>query len=131
MNAAAEQVMTALEKTPYTADDLKRMLSYREFCDCDVCERIIFRTKTSLKNVYYLKANKKNALRLYIQANWKTIKGMILSGESGSFPPTLAKTINEHIQNTIYSLEADLGAAQDEVEGAEAKIEEYESLRLI
>lgn len=129
MNAASEQVMVALEKTPYTADDLKRMLSYKEFCDCDVCERILFRTKTPLKNVYYLKANKKKALQLYIQANWKTIRGMILSGESGSFPPILAKAIDEHIQNTINFLEADLGAAQDEVEDVEAKIEEYESLR--
>lgn len=128
MNAATEQVMAALEKTPYTADDLKRMLSYKEFCDRDVCERILFRTKTPLKNVYYLKANKKKALQLYIQANWKTIRGMILSGESNSFPTTLAKAINEHIRSMIIYLEADLGVLQDETEDVEAKIEEYENL---
>lgn len=128
MNTASEQVMTALEKTPRTASDFHRILSYKEFCDCDVCERIIFRTKTPLKNVYYLKANKKKALQLYIQANWKTIRGMILSGESNSFSTTLAKAINEHIRNKIIYLEADLGAAQDEVEDVEAKIEEYENL---
>ncbi len=128
MNAASDQVVSALEHSPLTASELHRMLSYREFCDCDVCERIIFRTKTSLKNVYYLKANKKNALRLYIQSNWKTIKGMLLGGESGAFPPTLAKAIDEHINDKINFLEADLGVLQDETEDVEAKIEEYENL---
>ena len=128
MNAAADQVVTALEKTPLTTDELRRRLPYKEFCDTDVCERVIFRTKTPLKNVYYLKANKKNGLRLYIQANWKTIKGMILSGESGVFPPTLAKAIDEHISDKINFLEADLGSLQDDIDDIEAEIEEYEKL---
>lgn len=129
MNAASEQVITTLGKIPLTASELLQFLPYPEFCDCDVCERIIFRTKTPLQSVYYLKAHKKKALRLYIQSNWRTIRRMIQNGESGSFPPILAKAIDEHIQNTINFLEADLGAAQDEVEDVEAKIEEYESLR--
>lgn len=129
MNAAAEQVITALEKTPHTASELRRILSYREFCDCDVCERIIFRTKLPLKNMYYLKANEKKALYLYVQANWLTIREMILSGESGSFPPTLAKAIDKHLDNKLTSLEADLGALQDGIEDVESEIEEYENLR--
>jgi len=129
MNRAAEQVISALEKTPCTSGELHRMLSYTEFCDCDVCERVMFRTKNPLKNVYYLKANKKNALRLYIQANWKTIKGMVLSGESGSFPPTLAKAINKYVDNKIIALEADMGYYQDELADIESKINGYENLR--
>jgi len=129
MNAASAQVVTALGHSPATTDDLERMLSYTGFCDCDVCERVIFRTKTPLKNVYYLKANKKNALRLYIQANWKTIEGMILSGESGLFPPTLAKAIDEHINDKVIFLEADLGSLQDDIDDVEANIEKYENLR--
>lgn len=130
MNAAVEQVISALDKTPHTADELRRRLSYREFCDCDVCERIIFKTKTPLKNVYYLKAHKKKALAVYVQSNWYTIHRMILSGESGSFPPTLAKAITKHIDSKISFLEVDLGSLQDEIGDIEAKIEEYESLRL-
>lgn len=129
MNAAAEQVMAALDKTPHTADELRRNLSYVAFCDCDVCERIMFRTKNPLKNVYYLKADEKKALYLYIQASWLTIMGMILSGESGSFPPTLAKAIDKYIDNQITSLEADLDMLQDDVSDTESEIEKYENLR--
>ena len=130
MNAASEQVMAALEKTPHTADELQRMLSYREFCDRDVCKRVIFRMKTPLKNIYYLKDNEKTALLLYIQANWKAIEGMILSGESGSFSPTLFKAINKYIENKITSLEADMDYCQDELTDIESKINGYENLRL-
>lgn len=130
MNAASEQVITALGKTPHTAAELKRMQSYKEFCDCDVCERIIFRTKTPLKNVYYMKATKNSALMLYVQANWLTIERMILSGDSGSFPPTLNKAINKYIHNKITSLEADMNYYQDELADIESKINRYENLRL-
>ena len=129
LNAAAEQVITALGNTALSADELKRRQSYQEFCDCDVCERIIFRTKTPLESVYYLKANEKKALRLYVQVNWLALKGMILSDESNLFPATLAKAVDNYIYTQITSLEADLSYYEDEIVGVEHKIEDYENLR--
>lgn len=129
LNAASEQVIKTLGSIPVTTTDLRRFLPYPEFCDCDVCERIIFRTKTPLQNVYYMKGSEKKALQLYIQSNWSTIKRMIQSGESGVFPRTFAGAINNYIDKKIDSLEYDLGALQDDTEDVEAKIEEYESYR--
>ena len=129
LNAASEQVIKTLGSIPVTTTDLRRFLPYPELCDCDVCERIIFKTKTPLQNVYYLKGSEKKALRIYIQSNWFTIKRMIQSGESGAFPRILAGAIDEHIDEKITSLEYDLGALQDETEEVEGKIEEYESFR--
>lgn len=129
MNAASEQVIKTLGSIPVTESELLRFLPYPEFCDCDVCDRIIFRTKTPLQNVYYMKAHKKKALQMYVQSNWLTINRMILSGESGSFPPTIAEAINKHIDNKITSLEADLGMLEDDIADVESKIEEYERLR--
>lgn len=128
MNAASEQVIATIGSSPVTKSELLRFLPYPEFCDCDVCKRIMFKTKTPLQNVYYLKSSETKALRLYIKSNWHTIKGMILSGESGSFPSTLAKAIAEHIHDQVNFLEADLGVLRDETDDVESKIKEYENL---
>lgn len=129
MNATAKHIVAALKDAPLTADELSHAVSYIEFSDHDVCERIIFKTKTALKNVYYLKADEQKALRLYVRVNWGTIKKMLLNGESGVFPPTLAKHINKYIDNIISSFEADIDSLQGEIEDIGVKIQEYEDIK--
>lgn len=128
MNAASEQVIRTLGSIPVTASDLRRFLAYPGFCDCDVCERVMFSSKVPLQTVYYLKDHGEQALQTYVRSNWGAIRGMILAGDAALFPPTLAKAINEHIKRNMSFLEADLSSLQDEVADTEAKIEEFESL---
>lgn len=135
MNAAAEKIAEVLRQHKYlTAKELLSIFSLRdlEFGDQDVCRRIWFPRRVKLDAIYYLKANEKQVLMLYIRDKWTQIKGRVLDGEfSGDdFPRGFRSLLRDHLESEITFLEADIGSMQDDIAVAEDKCKEYEDVLL-
>lgn len=135
MNSAATKLAETLQQHKYlTGADLLSIFALRdlEFGDQDVCRRIRFPRRVKLNTIYYLKANEKHVLRLYVRDNWKTIKGKVLAGEfSGDdFPRGFRTLLRNHIESEITFLEADIDSLQDDIAVAEDRCREYDDVLL-
>ena len=128
LSPVVQRIIAALKGNPCTADELSRRVSYIEFSDRDICERIRFKSNHVLKDVYYLKADEKVALRQYIKANERTILKLVANGESGIFPPKLVSCIDEYIRGRITTLEYESDVLRDEIDDNERGIQKCEQM---
>lgn len=133
MNAAATKIEETLAAHRYLTDkELLSIFALRDipFCDQDVCRRIRFPKRVRLDTIYYLKANEKQVLMLYIRDKWTRIKGRVLDGEfSGDdFPRGFRSLLRDHLESEITFLEADIGSMEDDIAVAEDKCKEYEDV---
>lgn len=133
MNPAATRLAETLRKHKYLTDkELLSIFALRDigFCDRDVCCRIRFPKRVKLDTIYYLKSNERQVLMLYVRDKWKKLKGKVMGGEfSGDdFPKGFRTLLQEHLENEITFLEADIESMQDDIADAEAKCEEYENV---
>ena len=133
MTSAADKIAETLQQHKYlTGEELLSIFSLRDigFCDRDVCCRIKFPKRVKLDTIYYLKANEKKVLMLYVRDKWKKIKGKVMGGEfSGDdFPQGFRTLLKNHLESEMTFVEADIGSMQDDIAVAEAKCEEYENL---
>ena len=133
MNAAADTITETLQQHKYLTDkELLSIFSLRDigFCDQDVCCRIKFPERVKLDTIYYLKANERQVLMLYVRDKWKQLKGKVLGGEfSGDdFPKGFRTLLREHLESEITFMEADIESMQDDIAAAEAKCEEYDNI---
>lgn len=128
LSPVVQRIIAALKGNPCTADELACRVSYIEFSDRDVCERIRFKSNHVLKDVYYLKAEEKVALRQYVKANERTILKLVANGESGIFPPKLVASIDEHIRGRIATLDYESDVMRDEIDDNEREIQKYEQM---
>lgn len=132
---AADKLTEALRQHKYLTDrELLALPALRNigFCDRDVCCRIRFPKRVKLDTIYYLKANERQVMVLYIRDNWKTLRGKVLGGEfSGAdFPKGFRTLLRTHLASEITFMEVDIGSMQDDIADAEAKCEEYENILL-
>jgi hypothetical protein len=133
LNAAAEKIAEVLRQHKYlTAKELLSIFSLRdlEFSDQDVCRRIRFPRRVRLDTIYYLKANEKQVLMLYVRDKWTRIRGRVLDGEfSGDdFPRGFRTLLRNHLESEITFLEADIGSMEDDIAVATDKCEEYDTV---
>lgn len=130
---AADKITEALRQYRYLTDkELLALPALRnlDFCDQDVCCRILFPKRVKLDTIYYLKENERQVLMLYVRDKWKKIKGRVLGGEfSGDdFPKGFRTLLRNHLESEITFMEADIESMQDDISDAEAKCEEYENV---
>ena len=135
MNPAAVKIAETLQQHKYlTGAELLSIFSLRdlEFGDQDVCRRIRFPRRGKLDTIYYLKANEKQVLRLYVRDKWRKIRTKVLGGEfSGDdFPRGFRMLLRNHIESEITFLEADIDSLRDDIAVTEDKCEEYENVLL-
>lgn len=135
MNPAADKLAETLRQHKYLTDkELLALPALRNigFCDRDVCCRIRFPKRVKLDTIYYLKANERQVLLLYVRDKWKKIKGKVMGGEfSGDdFPKGFRTLLREHLASEVTFMEADIESMQDDIAAAEAKCNEYENVLL-
>lgn len=134
MNAATKIAETLRQHKYLTAKELLSIFSLRdlEFSDQDVCRRIRFPRRVKLDTIYYLKADERQVLMLYIRDKWTRIRGRVLGGEfSGDdFPRGFRTLLKDHLKREITFLAADIDSMEDDIAVARDKCEEYEDVLL-